>query len=62
MEDGHLWFHMHTQSGGKLNFRDNDQVFLPKEFSDNRISVGSCNGHFELDEIINSTNNTVKSF
>ena len=25
--------HMHTQSGGKLNFRDEDQVFLPEESS-----------------------------
>ena len=54
--------HMHTQSGGKLNFREIDQVFLPKEFSDNRISVGSSNGQFELDEIVNSTNNLVKKF
>ena len=23
--------HMHTQSGGKLNFREADQIFLPKE-------------------------------
>ena len=54
--------HMHTQSGGKLNFRETDQVFIPKEFSDNRISVGSSNGHFELDEIVKSTNQTVKKF
>ena len=54
--------HMHTQSGGKLNFRETDQVFIPKEFSDNRISVGSSNGHFELDEIVKSTNHTVKKF
>ena len=44
--------HLHTQSGGKLKFRDEDNVFLPKNFQNNQISVGSCNGDFELDEII----------
>ena len=33
--------HMHTQSGGKLNFRENDQVFLPNDGYSNQISVGS---------------------
>ena len=53
--------HMHTQSGGKLNFRESDQVFLPKELGSEHISVGSCNGDFELDDIIKSTNEKVKS-
>ena len=53
--------HMHTQSGGKLNFRKSDQVFLPKELGSERISVGSCNGDFELDDIIKNTNEKVKS-
>ena len=53
--------HMHTQSGGKLNFRESDQVFLPKELGSERISVGSCNGDFELDDIIKNTNEKVKS-
>ena len=54
--------HMHTQSGGKLNFRDSDQVFTPKEESSEQISVGSCKGDFELDEIIRNTNNQIKNF
>ncbi|MDC0163531.1 sarcosine oxidase subunit alpha family protein [Candidatus Pelagibacter sp.] len=54
--------HMHTQSGGKLNFRENDQVFLPKEYNLNQISVGSCKGDFELDDIIKNTNNEIKNY
>ena len=54
--------HMHTQSGGKLNFRENDQVFLPNDGYSNQISVGSCNGDFELDEIIKNTNNNIKVY
>jgi len=54
--------HMHTQSGGKLNFRENDQVFLPKEISSEQISVGSCGGDFELDQIIKNTNSKIKNF
>ena len=53
--------HMHTQSGGKLNFRESDQVFLPKELGSEHISVGSCNGDFDLDDIIKNTNEKVKS-
>jgi len=53
--------HMHTQSGGKLNFRETDQVFLPEEVSSNHISIGSSNGDFELDEIIKSTNKKIKT-
>ena len=53
--------HMHTQSGGKLNFRKSDQVFLPNDLDSDHISVGACNGDFELDEIIKNTNEKVKS-
>ena len=54
--------HMHTQSGGKLDFREIDQVFVPSEKSENHINVGSCNGDFELEEIVKNTNNKVKKF
>ncbi|MDA9744002.1 sarcosine oxidase subunit alpha, partial [Candidatus Pelagibacter sp.] len=54
--------HMHTQSGGKLDFRDEDQVFLPKENSDDQISVGSCNGDFDLENIIDKTVNKINKF
>tara|TARA_Y100001970_G_C14247077_1_gene869070 strand:+ start:74 stop:3076 length:3003 start_codon:yes stop_codon:yes gene_type:complete len=54
--------HMHTQSGGKLNFREEDQVFIPKyDFKDN-ISIGSCNGDFELDNIIKNSNESIKKY
>ncbi len=53
--------HMHTQSGGKLNFRENDQVFLPEEVNSDHISIGSSNGDFELDEIIKNTNEKIKA-
>ena len=54
--------HMHTQSGGKLDFRDEDQVFLPKENSEDQISVGSCNGDFDLENIIDKTVNKINKF
>ena len=54
--------HMHTQSGGKLDYREDDQVFLPKEENSNQISVGSCSGDFDLDKIIENTNIHIKNF
>ena len=54
--------HMHTQSGGKLDFREIDQVFVPNEKTKNQINVGSCNGDFELEEIVKNTNNKIKKF
>ena len=54
--------HMHTQSGGKLDFREIDQTFIPNEIDKNHINVGSCNGDFELEEIINNTNKKGKEF
>ncbi len=47
--------HLFSQSGGKLKFREEDQVFLPGDASSDQISVGSCNGDFELDNVINNT-------
>jgi len=54
--------HLFTQSGGKLKFRDDDQVFIPKKYSSNQISVGSCNGDFTLDEILSSIPGILKEF
>ena len=54
--------HLHTQSGGKLDFREFDQTFIPNEIDKNHINVGSCNGDFELEDIIKNTNNKVKNF
>ena len=47
--------HLFTQSGGKLKFRDEDQVFIPNKYPSEQISIGSCNGDFELDEIIKNS-------
>ena len=56
--------HLFTQSGGKLKFRNNDNVFIPDENKtpSEQISVGSSNGDFELDDVINNTISNVKKF
>ena len=54
--------HLFTQSGGKLKFRDSDQVFLPSFAMSDQISIGSCNGDFELDDIIKNTILHCKNF
>ena len=54
--------HLFTQSGGKLTFRDKDKVFLPGIAQSDQISVGSCNGDFELDEVINNSILNVNKF
>ena len=50
--------HLFTQSGGKLKFRENDQVFIPNKYPSDQLSIGSCNGDFSLEEI---TTNTILS-
>ncbi len=54
--------HLFTQSGGKLDFNEEDQIFLPKIYPSKQISIGSCNGDFELDKIINNTPKILKEF
>jgi len=56
--------HLFTQSGGKLKFRNNDNVFIPDENKtpSKQISVGSSNGDFELDDVINNTVKNIKIF
>ena len=54
--------HLFTQSGGKLKFRDEDQVFIPNIYPSKQISIGSSNGDFELDKIIKNASNDVKEF
>ena len=54
--------HLFTQSGGKLKFRDKDQVFIPNKYPSRQISIGSCNGDFELDEIVKNTSDSLKRF
>jgi sarcosine oxidase, subunit alpha len=54
--------HLFTQSGGKLKFRDEDQVFIPNKYPSEQISIGACNGDFELNEIIKNSSNSLKEF
>ena len=56
--------HLYTQSGGKLQFKSNDNIFIPDETKtpSEQISVGSCNGDFELDDVVNNTIYNVKKF
>ena len=54
--------HLFTQSGGKLKFRDKDNIFLPDKSESEQISIGSCNGDFELDDVIKNSNKSIKEF
>jgi len=54
--------HLFSQSGGKLKFKETDNVFLPDQGSSDLINIGSCNGDFELDDIIANSNKLVKEF
>jgi len=54
--------HLFTQSGGKLKFRDKDNVFLPDKSTSEQISIGSSNGDFELDDVIKNSNKSIKEF
>ena len=54
--------HLFTQSGGKLKFREEDQVFIPATYTSDQISIGACNGDLSLDEIITNTPKFLKKF
>jgi sarcosine oxidase, subunit alpha len=54
--------HLFTQSGGKLKFRDEDQVFIPNKYSSDQISIGSCNGDFEIGDVITHSSKAIKEF
>ena len=54
--------HLFTQSGGKLRFREKDQVFIPDIYPSDQISIGSSNGDFELDDIIKNSTKSLKEF
>ena len=54
--------HLFTQSGGKLKFRDEDQVFIPDVYPSDQISIGSCNGDFTLDEMLLNIPKILKEF
>ena len=44
--------HLHTQSGGTLEFDELHSCFVPLEAVQDEISAGSCNGTFSLDECL----------
>ena len=54
--------HLFTQSGGKLKFDENNKVFLPNKYPSDQLSVGSCNGDFKINEIVNNLSNNLKKF
>ena len=54
--------HLFTQSGGKLKFREEDQVFIPSKYSSDQISIGACNGDLILEDIIENTPKYLKEF
>ena len=54
--------HLFTQSGGKLKFREEDQVFIPNIYPSDQLSIGSCNGDFTLDEILKNIPQSLKQF
>ena len=47
--------HLFTQSKGKLKFRDSDGSFIPSEIYQDTLCVGSCNGDYDLNEILLKT-------
>ncbi|MBD1135319.1 sarcosine oxidase subunit alpha family protein [Pelagibacterales bacterium SAG-MED47] len=54
--------HLFTQSGGKLKFREEDQVFIPNTYPSDQISVGSCSGDLSLKDILINVPKTLKEF
>ncbi len=54
--------HLFTQSGGKLQFDEENKVFLPNKYPSKQISIGSCNGDFTLNKIIKNLSINLKKF
>ena len=52
--------HLFTQSRGKLIDREQDGVFIPHQSFQETISIGSCNGTFQLKDILDETYLKVK--
>ena len=51
--------HLFSQSKGKLFYRESDATFIPDKSFQNEISIGACNGTFELDEILKETHTKI---
>ena len=54
--------HLFTQSRGKLKFREEDSCFIPHQAHQDTLSIGSCNGVFDLKNILNETYKSVNNF
>jgi len=54
--------HLFTQSGGKLQFNEENKAFLPNKYPSKQISIGSCNGDFTLNKIIKNLSVDLKKF
>ena len=54
--------HLFTQSKGKLKYRDEDGSFIPDKPFQNTISIGACNGTYQLDKILKETRYLVTTF
>ncbi len=54
--------HLFTQSRGKLKFRDEDSCFIPDQAHQKTISIGACNGTFDLKNILKETYTSVNDF
>ena len=54
--------HLFTQSRGKLKFRDEDSCFVPDQAYQKTISIGACNGTFDLKNILKETYTKVNDF
>jgi sarcosine oxidase subunit alpha len=54
--------HLFTQSGGKLKFRNSDNVFIPNIYSSDQLCIGACNGDFELSDIIKNIPDQINKF
>ena len=54
--------HLFTQSGGKLKFRNSDNVFIPNVYSSDQLCIGACNGDFELSVIIKNIPDQINEF
>ena len=54
--------HLFTQSRGKLKYREEDSCFIPDQPHQQTISVGACNGIFDLKSILEDTRKSVQDF
>ena len=53
--------HLFSQSKGKLFYKESDATFIPDKSFQNEISIGACNGTFELDEILKETHTKISN-